>query len=238
MGDYAGKAAPELLVAKKWTTHPTEIADLFGKRLVVASETERGQRLRVQFVKEITGDATLKGRYMRQDFFEFRRTHKTILITNNKPDIHEQTHAIWRRLQLVPFTNVVHDDRQDKRLPKKLIAEAPGILAWMVRGCLSWQREGLIVPSDVVVATSQYRAECDQIAQFFDECLTLTPGAWTASSRLGETFDQWCRDNAAEPNHWEFKQRLRQQGCEPHRTHAGRGWSGVGIVTNPVQVPD
>lgn len=238
MGDYAGKAAPELLVAKKWTTHPTEIADLFGKRLVVASETEKNQRLRVQFVKEITGDATLKGRFMRQDFFEFNRTHKTILITNNRPDVDEQTHAIWRRIHLVPFTNVVPDEKQDKELSKKLLDEAPGILAWIVRGCLSWQADGLIVPGDVRAATKQYRAECDHIAQFFDECVTLTPGAWTASSRLTDCFDQWCRENAVEPNHRELKQRLRQEHCEPRSTRQGRGWSGVGIVTDRVEIPD
>lgn len=238
MGDYAGKAAPELLVAKKWSVHPTEIADLFGKRLVVASETEKNQRLRVQFVKEITGDATLKGRYMRQDFFEFRRTHKTILITNNKPDVDEQTHAIWRRLQLVPFTNVVPDDRQDKQLPAKLLAEAPGVLAWMIRGCLDWQDRGLIVPCDVRAATKQYRAECDHIARFLDECLTLTPGAWTASSRLAESFDQWCRENSVEPNQRDLKLRLRHNGCEPKPTRQGRGWSGVGIVTDRAEVPD
>lgn len=238
MGEYAGRAAPELLVAKKWSAHPTEIADLFGKRLVVASETEKGQRLRVQFVKAITGDATLKGRHMRQDFFEFKRTHKTILVTNNRPDVDEQTHAIWRRLQLVPFTNIVADDQQDKRLPKKLLAEAPGILAWMVRGCLDWQDRGLIVPSDVRAATKQYRAECDHIAQFFDECVTLTPGAWTASGRLGECFDRWCRENAVEPNHRELKQRLRQEHCEPKPARQGRGWSGVGIVTDLAEVPD
>lgn len=238
MGDYAGKAAPELLVAHQWSTHPTEIADLFGKRLVVASETERGQRLRVQFVKAITGDATLKGRHMRQDFFEFTRTHKTILVTNNRPDVDEQTHAIWRRLQLVPFTNVVPDDQQDKELSAKLLAEAPGTLAWMVRGCLSWQKRGLIVPSDVLAATKQYRAECDHIAQFCDECLTFTPGAWTASSRLAEILDQWSRENAVQPNHRELKQRLRQKQCEPRSARQGRGWSGVGIVTDRVEIPD
>lgn len=238
MGDYAGRAAPDLLVAKKWSTHPTEIADLFGKRLVVASETEKGQRLRVQFVKEITGDATLKGRFMHKDFFGFRRTHKTILVTNNRPDVGEQTHAIWRRLQLVPFTNVVPEDRQDKRLPEKLIAEAPGILAWMVRGCLSWQREGLIVPGEVAAATSQYRADCDYLTEFCEECLTFLPAAWTSSARLAETLDRWFRDNAVEPNHRELKQRLRREGCEPRTTRQGRGWSGVAIVADRVEVPE
>lgn len=135
-GDYAAEAAPDLLVAQKHRAHPTEIADLFGKRLVIASETERNEHLRVQFVKRLTGDARLKGRFMHKDFFEFRRTCKVILITNNKPVISERTHAIWRRLRLVPFDNVVADKDQDKALPEKLRAESSGILLWLIQGCL------------------------------------------------------------------------------------------------------
>jgi putative DNA primase/helicase len=53
--DYAMKAAPDLLVAKKGESHPTDRADLFGKRLVVAIETAEGQRLDESLVKELTG---------------------------------------------------------------------------------------------------------------------------------------------------------------------------------------
>ena len=83
MGDYAAEAPPDLLVIRKREEHPTEIADLCGKRLVVASEMEEGCRLRVQLVKRLTGNARLRARFMRQDYFEFPRTHKLVLITNS-----------------------------------------------------------------------------------------------------------------------------------------------------------
>jgi len=115
MGDeYATDAAPDLLVTSRSDRHPTEIADLHGRRLVVAVENEEGRRLRVGFVKQSTGDPTLKGRRMKRDFFEFPRTHKTILVTNHRPRVPDSSHAIWRRIRLVPFKVVIPEERQDK----------------------------------------------------------------------------------------------------------------------------
>ena len=45
MGEYSIKAAPGMMVGKKWETHPTEIADLHGTRLAIHTEFERGQKL-------------------------------------------------------------------------------------------------------------------------------------------------------------------------------------------------
>ncbi len=238
VGDYAGLAAPELLVARQWTQHPTEIADLRGRRLVVASETEKNQRLRVQFVKQVTGDGRLKGRFMRQDFFEFDRQFKLILVTNNRPIVDEQTHAIWRRLKLVPFLNTVPDECQDKTLPAKLKAEAPGVLAWMVRGCLSWQQQGLQTPAEVVEATDEYRGASDALGRFVGECLTFLPEAWTRSSELAGELDRWAKDNGVELTVCELHTRLQLEGCEPSRRQQRRGWCGVGIVSQREEVPD
>jgi P4 family phage/plasmid primase-like protien len=69
--DYSMKSAPDLLMAKRNEAHPTERADLFGKRLVVGIETEDGRRLSESIVKELTGGDRIRGRRMREDFWEF-----------------------------------------------------------------------------------------------------------------------------------------------------------------------
>lgn len=236
-GDYAAEAAPDLLVAQKHRAHPTEIADLFGKRLVIASETERNEHLRVQFVKRLTGDAKLKGRYMHGNFFEFRRTCKVILITNNKPVISERTHAIWRRLRLVPFDNIVADENQDKTLPERLRREASGVLTWLVQGCLSWQRNGLTTPQEVLVATDAYRTESDWLKRFAEECLTLAPELWSPSARISDTLDAWCHEVGVEADMPALREYLGRKGCSTKKVQHRRGWKGVGIVTD-MEVPD
>jgi putative DNA primase/helicase len=155
MGPHAEEAPDGLVTAKASEEHPTEIADLYGKRLVVASETEENKKLRIGLVKKITGNKFLKGRFMRQDYFQFERSHKTVLVTNNKPVVTESSNAIWRRLRLIPFVVTIPEDQQDRQLTERLVAEWPGILAWAVRGCLEWQARqcDLEFPPAVRVAT-------------------------------------------------------------------------------------
>src|SRR5262249_22300760 len=158
--DYAMHAAGDFLVAKK-DAHPTERADLFGKRLVVTAEPEQGRRLAEALVKQLTGGDRIRARRMKENFWEFAPSHKLVLCTNHKPRIRGNDHAIWRRVRLVPFTATFQEHQQDKQLAQKLRAELPGILAWMVRGCLEWQRDGLGLPAVVKAATEEYRSEED-----------------------------------------------------------------------------
>lgn len=173
LGDYAGAAPPQLLTTRMHEEHPTEIADLQGKRLVFASETEENAKLRIQLVKRLTGDPTLKGRRMRQDYFEFPRTNKTVMITNNKPVINESTNAVWRRIRLVPFNVTIPEHRRDPQLTQKLRAEWPGILAWIVRGCLDWQLNGMQTPAEVLAASQSYQDEQNPVGDFVQDRLNL-----------------------------------------------------------------
>lgn len=161
MGDYGIQAAPDLLLAKSGESHPTEVADLFGARLVVATETEAGRRLAENLVKQHTSGDRLKARFMRQDFFEFEATFKIWLATNNKPIVKGTDYAIWRRIKLIPFTVTIPPEERDKSLPAKLRQELHGILAWAVQICLEWQKYGLNEPQEVTAATCAYRDEQD-----------------------------------------------------------------------------
>jgi putative DNA primase/helicase len=196
--DYGMQAAPGLLMARHGDRHPTERADLFGKRVVVASESEQGGRFDEALVKQLTGDDKVKARRMREDFWEFDPSHKLILCTNHRPKVSGTDNSIWRRLRLVPFTTTFWNPdkpapagaarpeelRQDKRLPEKLRAEAPGILAWLVHGCLAWQGEGLAMPSAVADATQQYRSEEDLLGEFLAEQCVVGNGLSVRSSDL------------------------------------------------------
>jgi putative DNA primase/helicase len=73
---YAMKAPSELLMVSNNDRHPTERADLLGKRFICAIETEEGRRLAEVFVKEATGGDPIRARRMREDFWEFQPTHK------------------------------------------------------------------------------------------------------------------------------------------------------------------
>ena len=91
---------------------------------------------------------------------------------------------MWRRIRLIPFPVQIPDAEQDKGLPGALLAEAPGILAWMVRGCLSWRHGGLGVPDEVTAATGDYQAERTCWATSLAECCIMAPGASATAAEL------------------------------------------------------
>ena len=217
---------------RQWIQHPTELADLAGRRLVIADETEKNQRLRIGLVKQATGNKPLKARFMRKDFFTFERQFKLVLVTNNRPVIEEQTDAVWRRAKLVPFRNVVPVEIENKRLGEELWAESSGVLNWLIDGCRKWQeqRKGLVYPSEVIAATEDYRHESAWLERFVEECLDFVPGISTLSSLLLQTFEAWCHENGiAEPNPRDLWPLLERVGCTRVYSNRARAWNGVTI---------
>jgi putative DNA primase/helicase len=202
MGGYATLAPPSLLTDNGRSEHPTEIADLLGRRLVIASESEEGAELKLQQIKRLTGDARLKGRFMRQDYFEFARTHKTIQVTNNKPRIRENSEAVWRRLRIVPFAVVIPEGERDPQLLRKLMEESSGVLNWLVEGCLAWRRMGVGQACGVESATQTYRHDQDDVARFVAERCEREPvedgvqaGWFVPWAILKQAYLDWCDES-------------------------------------------
>jgi putative DNA primase/helicase len=231
LGAYAKQAAPDLLLAKTQDRHPTEIADLFGSRLVTAIETSEGRRLAEALVKQMTGGDKMKARFMRQDFFEFDATHKLWLATNHKPQVRGTDYAIWRRIRLIPFEVTIPKEEQVKGLAGKLLAEeAPGILAWMVRGCLSWQRQGLAPPSKVTEATEAYRKEMDVLQGFLDEKCVIHPTAQATASALFKAYQSWCEEAGEQAETQQsFGSRLTERGFIREKKGTIE-WYGIGLL--------
>jgi P4 family phage/plasmid primase-like protien len=239
VGDYGMQAAPDLLVAKKGS-HPTEVADLFGMRLVASIEVEDGRRLAEALVKSLTGGDKVRARRMRQDFWEFDPTHTAFLCTNHKPEIRGTDNAIWRRIRLIPFTETIPPAEQDKKLPQKLEAELPGILRWAVEGCLEWQREGLQAPEEVRKATGAYRSEMDVIGAFLaDEC-EAGDGYRASFKTVYERYAEWCAEGGEKSEKArKFNALLKQRGrFEGRRSGPGGSneWHGLRLLKK--QNPD
>ena len=230
--DYGMQAAPDLLVAKKGS-HPTEVADLFGMRLVASIEVEDGRRLAESLVKQLTGDK-VRARRRRQDFLQFEPTHKVFMAVNYKPEVRGTDTAIWRRLRLIPFEQTVPPAEQDKQLPQKLEAEMVGILRWAVEGCLKWQREGLQAPEEVRKATGQYRSEMDVIGAFLQDECEIGPGHKDPFTTLYKRYEEWCEEGGerAETRR-KFNARLKERGkFEARRSGPGGAneWHGLRLL--------
>lgn len=236
LGDYATTAAPQLLMATKGEQHPTDVADLRGARLAVSSEVRKGATFDEAKIKRLTGNDRLKARFMGQDFIEFEPTHKLILAVNPKPNVRDTTDSFWDRFCLVPFE--VRITRVDPDLPEKLAKELPGILAWIVRGTMEWQKQGLGRPPVIEEATKAYRADEDKLGQFFQEKVQIdAKHGFVTYTKLMAVVVDWCK---ARDLHAFYEKdivdRLAALGCDRSRGGSGslgtkaRGWQGLKLL--------
>jgi putative DNA primase/helicase len=227
LGDYGMQAVPELLMTKRNESHPTERADLFGKRFVATIETEQGKDMAEALTKQLTSGDKVRARKMRQDFFEFDPTFKIVLAANYMPQVRGTDYAIWRRIKTVPFTVTIGEAEKDKHLPDKLRAELPGILSWAVAGCMDWRRHGMAEPDEVRLATAAYQSEQDTVAKFLAECCVTHREARVKVSVLFDAYGVWSGDKfLTQPA---FNARMRARGFESRRETHGYFWVGVAL---------
>ena len=241
--DYAIRAPRNLIIARKADRHPTLVARLFGCRLAVCSELEEGAALDEALVKDLTGGDVLTARGMREDYWQFRPTHKVVLVTNHKPEIRGTDEGIWRRPRLIPFRAYFWDsenpkdrakglpaeNRKDPLLMDKLRMELGGILAWAVEGCLAWQREGLGSAAAMTDATVAYRAEQDSLSGFLEEeCIVQAEHSVKVSELYGR-YLFWCRRSGEEAlGQKAFGTALGRRGYQRY-TSNGTWYRGLGL---------
>ena len=192
LGDYAVAASPDLVMARRHSGIPNDVARLRGVRVAMMNETSQGARFDEAKLKDLTGGDTISGRFLREEFFDFKPTHRLVIRGNHKPAINGTDEGIWRRLRLVPFTVAIPPEEQDRELLTKLRAELPGILRWAVQGCLEWQREGLNPPAIITEAVRCYREESDVLGRFIGEACEVRPLAQIKSSVLFKRYQEYC----------------------------------------------
>lgn len=245
---YAVAMPPDLLMKKKDGAHPTGFMTLRGKRLAVSVEPKEGCELDVAAVKLLTGGDPITARYMRQDFVTFQPTHTPWLVTNHKPRIAETKNAIWSRVLLILWRVALPEAEQVKDLDKALLLEeAPGILAWLVRGCLEYQRVGILPPASVVEDSAAYREQQDVLGAFLDAHCVREVGAKITRRELFAAYTEWAEQNGESEETLStgaaFAEKVREHGIEDMKSvrpagggNPDRGWRGIRLMTSNEKV--
>ena len=236
--DYSAGLPTSTIYARKFddpTTTP-ELARLRGTRFVYASEGEEKKRLAVGMVKKLSGDEKIHANPKFKDPFDYRPMFTILFSTNHQPEITDTTDSIWHRVKLFPFNRVFQDHEVDENLKMTLLKEAPGILAWLVRGAVRYYETGMKLPqcSAVTAATTKYRADSDLVGRFLGECCEQAPGKEIQSKKLKERFQKWCSDNGNDVISGEIlSKRLQEKGFHTkQRTGKRFFWQGIDVIEN------
>ncbi|MFC1861738.1 phage/plasmid primase, P4 family [Chloroflexota bacterium] len=231
LGDYAKQTPSETLLVKRYSGH-SDKARLVGSRMVVAIEAEKGERLASASIKNMTGEDRMTARFLYKENFEFYPTFKIFLVANDKPLIRGEDSAMWERVKLIPFKQFIPMGERDKDLAEKLKEEGKGILAWMMKGCLDWQKyKDLLEPGEVTTETAIYRSEMDILGDFLDDCCAIEKTARVAHSDLYQAYEEWCHQNDEEPITKKMLTiELQGRNFVSKRGHAGKKiWHGLAL---------
>ncbi|HHZ10135.1 MAG TPA: hypothetical protein GX405_15295 [Rhizobiales bacterium] len=233
LGEYAVNVGMETLTASKHRAHLTVLARLHGARMARASETEKGCALAENRIKNLTGQDRITANFMRQDHFEFLPEFKLTIFGNNRPSLKDVDTAIKRRIVVLPFDHP--PAKKDVSLPERLKAEWPGILSWLIVGCLDWQANGLVRPAVLNQATENYFTEQDALGQWIAECCETGP---CLADTCGNLWDSWCYYATANgelpgSRNRTFPETLQQRGFKRIRDEhgiIGKGYLGIRVI--------
>ncbi|MGQ3049868.1 MAG: phage/plasmid primase, P4 family [Niveispirillum sp.] len=249
MGSYAKAIKPNLLLdtgeSSAHGPEPTIVA-LKGIRYVMTSEPKRGAHMDEGVVKQLTGRDTITARNLYEnDEIELQVVGKFFISCNEKPRIKGTERGIWRRQEVIDPKHIWRTEKDtdpdlqhlpmaDMELDDKLRAEAQGILAWLVRGCLEWQKMKLCRPPRALAAIQAYRGENDRVMQFLQDCTERRDGhsSSVGQSELYRIYQMWCEESGSHPLAKDrFGAAMRDHRMQEGRTGPiGRTWRGIVII--------
>ncbi len=238
MGGYATQTQPETLMAsQRGGGASSDLARLIGKRLVISNEVREGAQFEENLIKQLVGGDCVTARFLYQEHFEFRPKFKLMIAGNHQPVIKGDDDGMWRRVHLVPFKQQIPVHERDKNLGAKLAMERSGILNWAIKGCLRWQKDGLIPPACITNATQAYRDEMDLLRHWIDqECLT-GPACRDRSGGLYKNYRDWCEASAIRPLTAPiFLRKLESRGFEREHTRVGNFVIGLRLKSSGLAV--
>ena len=235
LGEYHRVAPIDTFTATGFSRHSTDLAGLMGARLVTAHETEEGAKWAEAKLKALTGGDKITAQFMRQDYFDYVPAFKLAITGNHKPGLQSVDEAMRRRLNLIPFNVTIPKENRDPYLAEKLKAEWPGILTWMIDGCLLWQEEGrLNPPQAVITATDEYLESEDAIATWIADRCELNASYEDTTAELFKSWKAWAelmRENIGSARAFSNKLVSRPGIRRKDIGHSkARGFSGIRVI--------
>ena len=226
LGNYSGKLSAEALTMNCKRNVKPEMAELKGKRLIIASELEEGTRLNTGMVKQLCSVDPIEAEKKFKDPFHFDPSHTLVLYTNHLPKVSANDDGTWRRLIVIPFNAKIVGNSDIKNYGDYLYENAgPAILAWVINGAKKAFDKGFKFerPKVVVDAVEAYREENDWLGQFLEDFCDIAPSYEAKSGELYQCYRAACLQ-AGEyvRSTTDFYSCLEKAGYEKRRRSYGR----------------
>lgn len=226
LGTYSGKISAEVLAVGNKRNAKPEMAELKGKRLIIASEMEEGMRLNTGMVKQLCSIDPIQAEKKYEKPFSFVPTHTLVLYTNHLPRVGANDDGIWRRLIVIPFNAKITGKSDVKNFADHLFSNAgPAIMKWIVEGA----KEAIALdfkwplPKQVQTAISEYREQNDWFATFLEDCCEVGEDYTEKSGAFYDEYRNYCvRVGEYTRNSADFYAAVEKAGLRRKRTANAR----------------
>lgn len=195
LGTYAGKISSDILTMGNKVNAQPEMAELKGKRLIIASEMQEGVRLNTAMVKQLCSTDEIQACKKYKDPFHFIPSHQVVLYTNHLPKVGANDDGIWRRLKVIPFNAKIKGNSDIKNYADYLYEKAaPAIMKWIIEGAEKVSKSDHKVddPKCVKDAVASYREDNDWLGHFLADCCDIGDGLTEKSGELYQQYRAYC----------------------------------------------
>ena len=231
LGTYSGQmSADTLTVGIKRNVKP-EMAELKGKRLVIAAELEEGMRLNTSMIKQLCSTDEIFAEKKYRDPFKFIPSHTLVLYTNHLPKVGASDAGTWRRLIVIPFNAKIEGSSDIKNYTDYLVQNAgEAVMQWIIEGAekVIAREFSIPVPECVKNAISAYRDNNDWLSLFLEECCEVGQDYKAKSGSIYQEYRDYCMRNGE----WarstaDFYSAMENAGFEKFKNRDGRYLLGL-----------
>lgn len=246
LGDYSISSDFELFLRRPASAGGPrpEILRLIGRRMVVSVEVDEGRSMAEALVSQLTGGDTIAARGMYQkNSEEFLPIFKLWLAANRRPRVSDANSPLWRRILQIPFMQRILEHEQNSNIKEQLTnvtISGSAILAWLVEGCMMYQKIGLNPPEAVRTLTANYQQESDPMFEFFEECCGFDPERETDKNALYNAYVAWYERSGSQRNMMLTKKKFAalmpaDKVKETRRSYGNRPyvWTGIYLYDDP-----
>lgn len=193
LGTYACVPSDSLFVAGARDPLPIDVSHIEASRLIQASEPEPGRKWNESMLKKVTGGDKVYSRRHYAEGKEVPATGKLLVTANNLPAPKTLDFAMRRRFLILEIDFKASEEEKDGELDERLKDEYPAILAWIIRGAVSWYRMKLMPPKEVCHAVDDYFDAHDWPGKWIAECTRRSSKTFTANFAILKSFNAFMR---------------------------------------------
>lgn len=199
-------------------------AELFRSKLNVTAEMdENGPIKGTDIIKMITGGDLITAEKKGKDPFQFYGKTKLVAAGNHMPLLNklDGTAAFTDRILFLMFNNTIPEERRDKNLMDKLLAEKSYIVNWALEGLRKLKENGLVFTEsdDAQKFKQQYISELNNVPGFLvDRCVVEVNNHQLKVQRrqLYPAYLIYCKDNGERAvTKEEFYVEIKKTGALP-----------------------